>query len=85
MVTRYVSLSSNFNMNAFSSAVSREADEHGVEFVALYMDVTHNTIKGWVRAYDSSYGEFPYPHMTNFLKFCNSFGYDPKDFFETGE
>jgi hypothetical protein len=81
MVTRYVSLSSNFDLAAWSSAVSREADEHGIEFVAQYMGVAKNTVNGWTKTYDSSYGEFPYPMMTNLLKFCNAFGYDVRDFF----
>ena len=81
MPIRYVSLSSNFDMEAFSRAVEREADEHGVSFVSSYMEVSPKTISGWIAKRESSYVDFPYPHMTNFLKFCNSFGYDHRDFF----
>jgi hypothetical protein len=85
MVTRYVSLSSSFDMDVFSQAVAREADEHGAEFVAQYINVNEKTVKGWISKHESSYGQFPYPQMTNLLKFCNAFGYDPRDFFALGD
>ena len=81
MVTRYVALSSHFDMETFSRAVSFEVDECGLEFVSQYMGVSSKTVMGWVYNSDKSYGEFPYPHMTNLLKFCNAFGYDPREFF----
>ena len=85
MVTRYVSLSSNFDLKTWSDAIARECDEHSIEFVSQYMGTPVSTLRGWITAYKSAYGEFPHPHMTNFLKFCNSFGYDPRDFFAISE
>ena len=81
MVTRYVQIESEFDLRTWSQAMKREADEHGLEFVAEYLELSHKTIRGWIEPYESAYGEFPHPRMTNFLKFCNGFGYDPKDFF----
>lgn len=81
MPTRYVSLNSEFNMDAWSTALHRECEEHGQEFVAAYMSVSQKTLTNWIVKSETAYGEFPYPHMTNLLRFCNSFGYDPRDFF----
>lgn len=85
MVTRYVSLSSNFNMQAWGAAMAREASEHGSEFVAQYLGVSPKTVDNWVRQPETAYRDFPYPMMTNFLNFCNSFGYDPRDFFTVSD
>lgn len=85
MVTRYVSLSSNFNLQAWSRAIERETSEHGQEFVARYLGISPKTVQNWINLPETAYRDFPYPHMTNFLNFCNAFGYDPRDFFMVGD
>lgn len=85
MVTRYVSLSSGFDLGKWSIAVGREVQEHGVEFVSQYLGVNYKTVQNWVNLPETAYREFPYPMMTNFINFCNAFGYDPRDFFAVGE
>lgn len=85
MPTRYVSLNSEFSMDVWGAALQRECDEHGQEFVAAYLGVSQKTVFNWITKSEAAYREFPHPHMTNFLKFCNAFGYDPRDFFKLGE
>lgn len=80
MVIKYRLVNWEFNKGAWSQAVATAVDEVGVDIVAHMMDVVPSTVKNWAMMYQSSYGEFPYPNMTNFLKFCNQFDCDVRDF-----
>lgn len=77
MGTEYVWVNWKFNIAVWAAAVEHEASVHGADFVSEIMGVHPVTVKQWVRGGDT---DFPYPHMTNFLKFVNTFDYDPRSF-----
>lgn len=69
-----------FNKGAWAQAVATAVDLVGDEIVAGIMDVSPKTVQNWMRMYQSAYGEFPHPNMTNFIKFCNEFDCDVREF-----
>jgi len=70
----------NFNKGAWSRAIATAVDDVGDKIVADGLGVSVKTVQNWMKMYESAYGEFPYPNMTNFLKFCNAFDCDVRDF-----
>lgn len=70
-----------FNRGLWASLMRDEIAKHGVDFVAEVMGVSVNGVKTWAKMKGAAYSEFPYPNMTNFMKFCNEFNYDPREFF----
>lgn len=82
---RYVWVDWAFNKGAWSQAVGNEMAAHGKEFVGEILGVSQKTVQIWSMMYDSAYGDYPYPNMTNFMTFCNTFNYDPREFFVLAE
>lgn len=72
-----------FNKGAWCQAMASAVDMVGVDVVAGLMDVSPKTVENWLKMYQSAYGEFPHPNMTNFLKFCNTFDHDVREFWIT--
>lgn len=81
MGIEYVWVDWVFNDGAWAGAVRDQVDAHGVEFVAELMGVTVAGVKTWSKMKGAAYADYPYPNMTNFIKFCNNFNYNPADFF----
>lgn len=69
-----------FNKGAWAQAIATAVDEFGVDVVAGLTGVAPNTVRNWSMMYQSSYGEFPYPSMHNFIKTCNELDLDVRDF-----
>lgn len=82
MVTKYKLVRWEFNKGAWCQAVSTAVDEVGIDVVAHLMDVSPKTVSNWMKMYQSAYNEFPYPNMTNFIKFCNDFDCDVREFWQ---
>lgn len=80
MGAKYAWIDWVFNAGAWAAAVREQAAAHGEEFVAELMGVSVPGIKTWGKMKGAAYKDFPYPNMTNFLKFCNTFDYDPREF-----
>ena len=84
MNIRYKLMFWEFNKGAWAQAMIKEVDTTGIEFVAGIMEVNPNTVRLWCKM-KSGYEHFPYPNHTNFIRFCNEFDYDPRDFYILGE
>ena len=69
-----------FNKGAWSQSVMTAVDDVGIDVVAHILDVSTKTIANWGKMHISAYGEFPYPNMTNFIRFCNEFDLDVREF-----
>nr|CRY94302.1 hypothetical protein [uncultured prokaryote] len=83
MVTTYRYVNWVFNTVGWIDAVASSCDEHGVKFVAEIMECNESTVTNWKNG--KMHAAFPYPHLTNLLKFCNTFNYDVRDFFQLEE
>lgn len=70
-----------FNDGLWASIVRDLIEEHGAEFVAEVMSVSVAGVKTWAKMRGAAYADFPYPNMTNFIKLCNAFNIDPREFF----
>jgi len=81
MTIQYQWVDWQFNDGLWASVVRDETDKHGAEFVAEVMSMSVAGVKTWGKMKGAAYGQFPYPSMTNFMKFCNEFNYDPREFF----
>lgn len=77
----YVWVNWEFNKGAWGQAIAQTCHDHDIEFVAEIMGVSTKTVRNWQKMYDSAYGEYPWPNMANFMRFCNTFNYDPREFF----
>jgi hypothetical protein len=69
-----------FNKGAWAQAVATAVDSVGEEVVAHMLDVSPKTVQNWMKMYQSAYNEFPHPNMSNFIKFCNAFDCDVREF-----
>lgn len=69
-----------FNKGKWSDAIANAVDSVGETVVAQILDVSPKTIQNWRKMHLSAYGEFPYPNMTNFIRFCNEFDEDVREF-----
>jgi hypothetical protein len=85
MTTQYVWIGWEFNKGAWAQAMADECMRLDIDFVAEVMGVKATTVSGWMKMYHSAYGDYPYPHMSNFMKFCNEFDHDPREFFMLAE
>lgn len=70
-----------FNKGAWAQAIQETIDEFELENVAELMAVSPKTVSNWIKMYESAYGEYPHPTMANFIRFCNTFHRDPREFF----
>jgi hypothetical protein len=69
-----------FNDGLWAQCVREMVDAHGVDFVAEVMGVKPTSVTTWGKMKGSAYADYPYPRMTNFIKFCNEFNIDPREF-----
>lgn len=81
---KYKLIAWEFNAGLWASMVRDACDDLGVETLAGLMEVHQVTIRSWCKM-KSGYEEFPYPNMTNCLKFCNHFDRDPRELFILSE
>lgn len=77
---KYRLVSWEFNKGAWAQAIANAVDAVGDDIVAGMVGVSTTTVGNWRKMYQSAYGEFPYPNMTNFITFCNQFDLDPREF-----
>ena len=77
---RYSLVAWEFNKGAWAQAIGNAVDAIGDRALSEMMECSVTTVKNWRMMYKSSYGEFPHPSMHNFLKFCNMFDLDVREF-----
>lgn len=70
-----------FNLGAWGRTLREKSDETSAEFIAQVCQVSVKTVENWIAGYETAYGEYPYPSMTNFINVCNQLDLDPRDFF----
>lgn len=80
MNVRYKLVGWEFNTGAWAQTMIETANTFDVEFVAKVMDVSPKTVQLWQKM-KGGYEDFPHPNMSNFIKFCNEFDRDPREFF----
>lgn len=68
-----------FDTVAFSTIVQAAVNSTSGVFVAEVLGVAEPTLETWIRlpVYER---EFSFPRMSNFVKFCNYFDHDPRQF-----
>lgn len=81
MVTKYKVFNWVFNKGKWAADVRDAREALGREGLAHAMGVATSTIDNWAMMYETSYGEFPHPNMTNMLLFCNLLDIDVRDYF----
>lgn len=82
MGIEYVSVDWIFDVSAWCAAVRKAVSDDDVETWAELLECHENTLQRW-RSGRGISKPFPYPNMTNFLKFCNALDLDPREFFTT--
>lgn len=83
MAPTYKTVRWEFDFGAWQFWTGAAASEHGEHVMAELMEVDITTIRRWARG---AYSEgFPYPSMTNLMKFCNLLDVSPAKFFTTSE
>lgn len=79
MVTTFKIMRWAFNGARFSGVLSEWVANFGAKDVAKMLNVSPSTINNWANGNWSD--DFPHPHLSNFLVFCNETDTDPRDFF----
>ena len=79
MGTSYKLMRWAFNNARYSAVLTLWVESFNMKDVADMLGVSKSTINNWKNGNFSE--EFPHPHMSNFLVFCNETDSDPRDFF----
>lgn len=77
---KYRLMAWEFNSGAWAAAMRDAVEAVGADMVAEVMECDPSTVSAWCKM-KAGYDKFPFPRTSNFLKFCNNFDRDPRDFF----
>lgn len=79
MATTYKAVRWAFDGAWFSGVLSEWVANFGTKEVGDMLSVSKSTVHNWCSGNWSD--DFPHPHMSNFLVFCNETDTDPRDYF----
>ncbi len=83
MVTRYIVVHWQFDLERFSRHIKAWCEAVGYDTVAMAIGVSKPTVTRWA---NGGYGGVhDHPNMDNFIKACDELSLDPRDFFTTSE
>lgn len=69
-----------FDMEKLSETINKLREWYEIAFIAEILGVDHSTVSNWKQS-PLRGDKYPHPSMGNFIRFCNEFDLDPRDFF----